>query len=159
MINKYDGFSLETLDIKNMVSEGSKGLNRSISDVSWYQFCRILEYKSAWNAKHFVKIDKYFPSTQKCSKCNNLMSMELKNRIYDCHICGNYMDRDKNASLNILNEGLNILHTLATKEIYACGQPANQAGKLVLNLKTKRSKKSSKKLDSEQIKLCSVPNL
>ena len=136
LINNYDGFALETLDIKKLMEEGSKGLNRSISDVSWFEFCRILEYKSIWNSKYFIKIDKYFPSTKKCSKCGNLIFMELKNREYDCPQCGNRMDRDYNASLNILDEGLNILNTLATKEIYACGQSAKQIG---------RNKKSSEK--------------
>jgi putative transposase len=124
LITKYDGFALETLDIKKLMEEGSKKMNRNISDVSWYDFCRLLEYKSIWNAKHFVKVDQYFPSTKKCSQCGNLMSMELKDRTYNCNKCGNCMDRDYNASLNILNEGLRILkgNTLATKEMHACGQ-------------------------------------
>lgn len=137
LIANYDGFALETLDIKGMMKEGSKGLNRNISDVSWYEFSRILEYKSAWNSKHFVKVDQYFPSTKKCSQCGNLISMELKDREYDCPKCGNRMDRDYNASLNIYNEGLNILNnnTLATKEIYACGQFAQQIGRNKKKLK------------------------
>jgi putative transposase len=124
LITKYDGFSLETLDIKKLMEEGNKNLNRSISDVSWYDFCSILEYKSNWNAKHFVKVGQYFSSTKKCSQCGNLIFMELKERTYNCHKCGNCMDRDYNASLNILNEGLRILkeNTLATKEMHACGQ-------------------------------------
>ena len=149
LINNYDGFSLETLDIKKLMEEGknkSKGLNKSICDVSWFEFCRILEYKSVWHAKHFVKIDKYFPSTKKCSQCDNIISMELENRKYDCPECGNRMDRDYNASLNIYDEGLNILNTLATKEIYACGQSAKQIGKTTLRVVG--SKKSLKNVDS-----------
>jgi putative transposase len=124
LIAKYDGFALETLDIQKLMEEGNKIMNRSISDVSWYDFCRILEYKSNWNSKHFVKVDKYFPSTKKCSQCGDLISIELKERTYNCNECGNCMDRDYNASLNILSEGLRILkeNTLATREIHACGQ-------------------------------------
>jgi putative transposase len=135
LITNYDGFALETLDIQKLMgneNKGNKNLNRSISDVSWYEFCRILEYKSNWNSKHFVKVDQYFPSTKKCSQCGNLISMKLENRTYNCKECGNCMDRDYNASLNIYNEGLRILkeNTLATKGIYACGAwPEGQAVK------------------------------
>jgi len=121
MITKYDGFAIETLDIKSMLKSGDKNLNRSICDVSWYEFGRQLEYKSKWNFKHFVKIDKYSPTTQKCSQCGNIAEMKLSDRTYDCKECGNHMDRDYNASLNILSEGLKTINTLATKEIYACG--------------------------------------
>jgi len=124
MINKYDGFVLETLSIKNMLENKNKNLNRNISDVSWFEFGRILEYKSKWNSKYFEKIDKYSPTTKRCSSCGNIIKMTLKDRIYDCPECGNHMNRDYNASLNILNDGINILkNTLATKGINACGQP------------------------------------
>ena len=123
MITKYDGFAIETLDIKGMLKDGNKNLNRSINDVSWYEFGRQLEYKSKWNFKYFTKIDKYSPTTKKCSQCGNITDMELDDRTYDCQKCGNHINRDYNASLNILSEGLNILkeNTLATKGIYACG--------------------------------------
>jgi len=122
MINKYDGFILEKLNIKNMLQEGSKNLNRNICDVSWYEFGRQLEYKSMWYSKYFARTSKFSPTTKKCSQCGNLVDMELKDRTYDCPVCGNHMDRDFNASINILNEGLSKLNTIGTMGIYACGQ-------------------------------------
>jgi putative transposase len=126
MIIKYDGFAIEKLDIKNMLKEGKKegrkDLNRNISDVSWYEFGRQLEYKSKWYSKYFVQIDKYSPTTQRCSQCGNIKEMELKDRTYDCPKCGNHMDRDYNASINILNEGLDKLNAVASTVIKACGQ-------------------------------------
>jgi transposase len=81
----------------------------------------MLEYKSNWNSKYFIKIDQYFPSTQLCNKCGNRMSLSLKERTYSCPNCLEVCGRDMNASLNIRDEGIRILNTLATKEIQVCG--------------------------------------
>lgn len=124
IITKYDGVIIENLDIKNMLRNNGKAMNRSIMDVSWYEFGRMLEYKSVWNFKHFCKIDTYFPSTQICNKCGNRMSLSLEDRTYSCPNCKTVCGRDINASLNIRDEGirkLRELNTLATKEIKVCG--------------------------------------
>jgi len=99
-------------------------MNRNVSDVSWYEFGRILEYKSVWNSKHFMKIDRYFPSTQLCSSCGSRAHLLLKDRVYVCPNCKEVLDRDYNASLNILKEGikrLKISNTVATTGLQACG--------------------------------------
>ncbi len=123
MINKYDGFVLENLSIQEMLVHSSKSMNRSISDVSWFEFGRILEYKSFWFAKHFCKIDRFFPSTQMCHDCGSLTKLSLSDREYLCPACGSKRDRDFNASLNIRDEGLRIIkqNTTATVGIKACG--------------------------------------
>lgn len=135
IITKYDGVIIENLDIKGMLQKNSKAMNRSTSDVSWYEFGRQLEYKSVWNSKHFCKIDRFFPSTQKCSGCGNRMSLSLSNRTYSCPNCKAVLGRDSNASLNIRDEGIRILNTLATKGIKACG-----SGTLVLGMKQEKLK-------------------
>ena len=134
IITKYDGVVLENLDIKEMLKKNSKAMNRSISDVSWHEFGRQLEYKSVWNFKHFVKVDQYFPSTQICSKCGSKAHLSLKDRVYFCQNqnCKTILDRDYNAALNLQNEGISILkegyesennnnNTVATTGINACG--------------------------------------
>lgn len=124
MITKYDGFILEKLDIKNVMANNNKHMNRNIMDVSWFEFGRLLEYKSKWYSKYFARADKFSPTTKKCSRCGNIVEMTLNDRTYNCPICNNHMDRDYNASINILNEGINKLNTIGTMGINACGQSA-----------------------------------
>jgi len=129
MIAKYDGIIIETLDVKNMLHDNDSNQNRNTCDVSWYEFSRILEYKSLWNSKHFHKIDKYFASTKICSECGNKQDMPLKQRTYLCPSCGHKMDRDLNASLNIQSEGIRCLKestTAGTVGSYACGQSSTE---------------------------------
>jgi len=116
IITKYDGFCLENLNVSGMMK--NEKLSKSIADVSWNEFKRQLEYKSLWNFKHFIQIDRWFPSTKTCSSCGGKQSMELSDRVYECKECGFVMDRDLNAAVNILKEGLN---TLGHRGINACG--------------------------------------
>ena len=118
---------LEDLDIQGLLQKekrNDRAMNRSISDVSWFEFGRQLEYKSIWNSKYFCKVDSYFPSTQLCSKCGKRAKLLLENRVYFCETCNNKMDRDYNASWNLHDEGMRILrnkNTAATAGIKACG--------------------------------------
>jgi len=122
MITKFDGVALETLDIQAMMKVNGKAMNRSIADVSWFSFGRILEHKCLWNNKYFVKIDRFEPSTQECNKCHSRQKLSLNDRVYVCPQCGNICGRDLNASMNIRDKGVEILNnTLASKGIYACG--------------------------------------
>jgi putative transposase len=123
IITKFDGITLETLDIQSMMKGNGVAMNRNIADVSWFEFGRMLEYKCLWNHKHFVKIDKFDPSTQKCNQCHSIQKLSLKDRTYVCPQCGNICGRDINAAKNIRDSGITILkqNTLASKGIYACG--------------------------------------
>jgi len=111
MITKYDGFCVETLDIRNMIRDAMKKhkicLIRSIYDVSWYEFIRLLEYKSLWNSKYFIKMDKFYPSTQTCPFCGHVdKEITLDDRILLCPKCKVLMERDLRASQTILHEGM-----------------------------------------------------
>lgn len=83
----------------------------SISDVSWTEFVRKLEYKAKWYDKTIIKIDRFYPSSQSCSNCGYI-NKEIKNltiREWICPKCKTKHDRDINAAKNILKEGLSIL--------------------------------------------------
>ena len=109
LIKNYDIICIETLQIKNMLKNHK--LAKAVSDVSWYKFCRQLEYKCLWYDKKFVKIDTYFASSQICSNCGfkNSNIKDLSIREWTCPECGEYHDRDINAAKNILNKGLNLI--------------------------------------------------
>lgn len=96
----------ENLQIKNMVK--NHHLAKSISDVSWYELTRQLEYKAAWNGKRYIKINTFYASSQICSDCGyqNVDTKDLSVREWICPICGAKHDRDINAARNILAEGL-----------------------------------------------------
>lgn len=109
LVKNYDIICTETLQVKNMVKNHK--LAKAISDVSWYEFCRQLEYKCLWHDKKFVKINTYFASSQICSNCGHKNS-DVKNldiREWVCSKCNKHHDRDINAAINILNQGLTLL--------------------------------------------------
>lgn len=96
----------ENLQIKNMVK--NHHLAKSISDVSWYELTRQLEYKAKWNGRKYIKIDTFYASSQLCSVCGyqNPDTKDLSVRTWICPKCGAEHDRDINAAKNILTEGL-----------------------------------------------------
>lgn len=114
IVKKYDGVKVEDLSVKTMIGK-NKSMNKSILDASWFEFKRQLEYKCKWNFKSFGKIDRYNPSSQACSGCGKIQPMPLNQRLYKCE-CGLELDRDLNASLNILKG--TVVHT----ESKACGE-------------------------------------
>ena len=118
--NNFDVIMIETLDVQSMTKKFGKHFNRKLSDVSIYETTRQLEYKSDWKGKTLVKIDKWFPSTKICNSCGTIHNMPLSQRFMTCD-CGNIMNRDYNASINIRTEGLrsldvDTLNTLRTEQ-------------------------------------------
>jgi putative transposase len=108
IVKNHDIISVEDLSVKNMMKNHK--LAQSLSDVSLGMFYTMLEYKSKWNDKSFVKIDRFFPSSKTCSNCGWIyQDLNLSIREWTCPSCNEHHDRDLNASKNILKQGINIL--------------------------------------------------
>ena len=105
-IRDYDVICLEDLAPKNMVKNHK--LAKHISDAGWSEFVRELQYKADWSGTAVVKIDRFYPSSQLCSACGTQWSgtKDLAVREWVCPACGAKHDRDVNAAINILNEGM-----------------------------------------------------
>lgn len=105
LVRENQTIAVETLAVKNMVQNHKLAL--SISDSGWGEFVRQLDYKCCWYGRKLVKIDRWFPSSKRCSSCGHIVDkMPLNIRDWQCPSCGVSHDRDINASKNILAAGL-----------------------------------------------------
>ena len=83
----------------------NKHLSKAVQEQCFYEFYRQLQYKSNWAGIEFITADKWFPSSKLCSECGNIKKdLKLSDRIYICE-CGNEIDRDYNASVNLMKYG------------------------------------------------------
>jgi putative transposase len=105
IVNENQVMCVESLAVKNMVKNPQ--LAKAISDVGWGEFVRQLEYKSKWYGRTLIKIDQWYPSSKTCHACKHVLdSLTLDIREWVCPECGTVHDRDTNAAMNILAEGL-----------------------------------------------------
>ena len=108
LIKNHDVICIEGLSSKNLMKNPT--LAKSVSDVSWSAFVGMLEYKANWYEKQVSKISRWYPSSQICSDCGFSSGKKpLSVREWTCANCGSHHDRDINASINILREGLRSL--------------------------------------------------
>lgn len=105
LINENQVIAVESLSVSNM--QKNRHLSKSISDAGWSEFLRQLEYKARWYGRELIGIDRWYPSSKRCSDCGYTMpKMPLNVRQWACPECGSNHDRDVNAARNILAAGL-----------------------------------------------------
>ncbi len=118
IVDKNQVIVVENLNVKGMVRNHC--LAKAISQVGWSQFCTMLKYKAEWKGKIYQEVDRFFPSSKTCNVClNQVSSLPLDVRSWECSSCKTKHDRDVNAAKNIRDEGLRILSS-GTGEIASC---------------------------------------
>ena len=130
LINENQVICMEDLSVKNMMSNHC--LSKSIGDCSWGELMRQITYKAGWYGRKIIKIDRYFPSSKTCSHCGYINEgLTLDQREWECPRCQKVLDRDYNASLNILRQGYNL--TVGTTGLAVCPdvRPISNNGLLV----------------------------
>ena len=107
LVRENPAISIEDLNVRGLARTK---LSKSVLDAGWGMFFQQLEYKTRWNGRHLVKIDRFFPSSKLCSVCGyKNESLQLGDREWDCPDCGAHHQRDINAARNIRAEGYRIL--------------------------------------------------
>ena len=105
LVNENQVICIEDLNVKGMLQNHK--LVKSIQELSFYEFRRQLEYKCRWYGRQLIIIDRFYPSSKTCHNCGHIYKgLKLNEREWICPHCGKLIDRDYNASLNILDEGL-----------------------------------------------------
>ncbi|GAE94368.1 mobile element protein [Gracilibacillus boraciitolerans JCM 21714] len=114
LVQQYDVIAIEDLSISDMLKD--KSYSKSIHDASWSEFATMLTYKCDWYGKELVKVGKHFPSTQICSSCKQKHPIikDTSIRVWTCPTCQTNHDRDINAAVNILEEGMHLSTVGAT---------------------------------------------
>lgn len=112
LVNENQVIAIESLAVSNM--QKNHCLAKSISDASWSEFVRQLEYKSLWYGRELIGIDRWYPSSKRCNACGHTVTaLALNIREWTCPECGAIHDRDVNAARNVLAAGL---------AVSACGE-------------------------------------
>ncbi len=107
IVNAFDLIAVEDVSVNRMVHNHC--LAKSIHDVAWSQFASLLSYKAVWAGRKFVAVNPAYTS-QDCSQCGHRKTdLTLADRTYTCSCCGAVLDRDLNASLNIVRVGQHAL--------------------------------------------------
>lgn len=105
LINENQVIAIESLAVSNM--QKNRTLAKSISDAGWTEFVRQLTYKAGWYGRTLIGIDRWYPSSKRCSDCGHtVQKMPLNVRLWTCPKCGAIHDRDVNAACNVLAAGL-----------------------------------------------------
>jgi putative transposase len=106
IINQFDVIAVEDLSVNRMTHNHC--LAKSIQDAAWSQFTFLLSYKAAWAGRKYAAVNPAY-TTQDCSQCGHRQALTLSDRTYTCPCCGIVLDRDLNASMNILSVGQHAL--------------------------------------------------
>ena len=113
LIKENDVICIENLNVKGMSK--NHHLAKSIQDASFGILISMLKYKAAWHNRQIIEVGRFYPSSKICHCCGHKMNyMGLEIREWTCPICNEHHDRDINAAINIMNEGLRILDNQGT---------------------------------------------
>ena len=105
IVNENQVIISENLNVKGMLKNHK--LAKSIQDASFSSFCNMISYKALEQHRQYIKIDTFYPSSKLCHCCGyKYKGLKLEERFWSCPECGIYLDRDENAAINILKEGL-----------------------------------------------------
>lgn len=108
LIRENQAVVIEDLNVRGMLR--NRRLARALSDAALGEVRRMLAYKAEWHGRELVVVDRWYPSSKTCSGCGHVLeSLALSVREWTCPACGAIHDRDRNAALNLLREGLRIL--------------------------------------------------
>lgn len=108
IVNENQVIVSEDLNVRGMLK--NHRIAKSIQDASFSSFCNMIAYKALEQHRQYVKIGTFYPSSKLCHCCGfKYKGLKLEERFWTCPECGIYLDRDENAAINILNEGLKIL--------------------------------------------------
>lgn len=136
VVTNFDTIAVEDLAIKNLVK--NHNLAKAISDAGWARFLEMLEYKAMWKGKVLVKVGRFYPSSKTCNSCGAInQGLQLSQRTWKCVQCEAMVDRDLNAALNILQEGI--------REISERLPPSNKRGEDRSPKLARKSRQSSVK--------------
>ena len=110
LLTYYDTVFMEDLNVQGMLKNSK--LAKPIQDVGFYKFRQVLEDKVKNNYKEVMLVDRFYPSSKTCHKCGYIYkNLTLGEREWTCPVCGEHLDRDLNAAINILLEGERIMRT------------------------------------------------
>ena len=123
LIDENQVICMEDLNVKGMVR--NHNLAESISEMNFGEFRRMLEYKTNWYNRKIVFVDRFYPSSKTCNNCGYInKGLKLSDRQWVCPQCGGVIERDYNAAMNILDEGLRIIGSSTTefgaKQVCSC---------------------------------------
>ena len=143
LFKDYDLVCMEDLNVQGMLKNHK--LAKAIQEIGLYRFRQVLMDKALLNGKQVVFVDRFYPSSKTCHKCGYIKrDLTLKDREWVCPICGEHHNRDVNAAINILNEGINIIGVRSTEFTLAenptvddrCGSNLKSGGLLKQERKT-----------------------
>lgn len=150
LIKENDIICIENLNIKGMTK--NHHLAKAIQDASFGTLVNMLKYKALWHNRQIIEIGRFYPSSKICHSCGHKMNyMGLEIRKWTCPVCGKHHDRDVNAAINIMNEGLKILDhgTVGNTETEGTKVPSMPAENPTMDERSVMNLKSSDSMKQE----------
>nr|WP_239583749.1 transposase [Herpetosiphon giganteus] len=124
IVRRFDVVCIEDLNIKGLARTK---LAKSFSDAALSTFMQMLHHKAEWHGQQIVKVGRFYASSKTCHHCQTKTTLTLADRMWTCPTCGTTHDRDGNAAINMLHEGIRLLAVGTTESQNAAGDGVNPA--------------------------------